>query len=137
MTQHSHHPDTPVGAASGAERGGRPRRRLRKRLIASIHHVHPRSLAAVERPAAQFERNLRGRRFATLVVPDHWSRNTIAGNARFAARLRGWADQGIEMFVHGWFHHDRSEHSGVAALTARHMTRNRAVGRYADLLAAA
>lgn len=94
----------------------------RKRLIASIHDVHPGSLDAVERLAERFEHHLGGPRYAMLIVPDHWGRNAIAGNAGFAARLRGWADRGIEMFVHGWFHQDRSEHTGVAALKARHMT---------------
>ena len=93
-----------------------------RRLIASIHDVHPGSLDAVERLAALFARHLDGPRYAMLVVPDHWGRNPVRGNAAFAARLRGWAEEGIEMFVHGWFHQDRSEHSGVAALKARHMT---------------
>lgn len=94
----------------------------RKRLLASIHDVHPGSLDAVERLAAQFERHLGGPRYAMLVVPDHWGRNAVAGNAGFAARLRAWAEQGVEMFVHGWFHKDRAEHAGLAALKARHMT---------------
>lgn len=59
-----------------------------------------------------------------LVVPDHWGRQRWDANAPFAARLRAWADRGIEMFVHGWFHQDRSDHSGIAALKARHMTAN-------------
>ena len=46
----------------------------------------------------------------------------MRGNETFAAKLRSWAEQGIEMFVHGWFHQDRSAHTGVAALKARHMT---------------
>jgi predicted deacetylase len=108
MTEPSHRADT-----------GAPRA---KRLIASIHDVHPGSLDAVERLSAQFERHLGGPRYAMLVVPDHWGRNAIAGNSSFAAKLRGWSDQGIEIFVHGWFHQDRSQHSGVAALKARHMT---------------
>ena len=108
MTEPSHR------AHSGAPRA--------KRLIASIHDVHPGSLDAVERLGAQFEQHLGGPRYAMLVVPDHWGRNAIAGNSAFAAKLRGWADRGIEMFVHGWFHQDCSEHSGVAALKARHMT---------------
>lgn len=91
-------------------------------MLASIHDVHPGSLDAVERLAAQFERHLGGPRYAMLVVPDHWGRNAIAGNAGFAAKLRGWAESGIEMFVHGWFHQDRAEHHGVAALKAKHMT---------------
>jgi predicted deacetylase len=94
----------------------------RKRLLASIHDVHPGSVAAVDRLADQFERHLGGARFAMLVVPDHWGANAVRGNAAFAARLRGWADRGVEMFVHGWFHQDRSDHRGVAALKAKHMT---------------
>lgn len=99
-----------------------PAGRRAKRIIASIHDVHPGSLDAVEHLAAQFERHLGGPRYAMLVVPEHWGRNAIAGNAAFAAKLRGWAESGIEVFVHGWFHQDRSEHSGVAALKAKHMT---------------
>ena len=97
-------------------------RGARKRVLASIHDVHPGALDAVERLAAQFERHLGGPRYAMLVVPDHWGRNAVAGNAAFAARLRAWADQGVEMFVHGWFHKDLAEHSGIAALKAKHMT---------------
>lgn len=93
-----------------------------KRLIASIHDVHPGSLDAVERLAAQFERHLGGPRYAMLVVPEHWNGSAICGNTAFARKLRGWADRGIEMFVHGWYHQDRSEHSGVAAFKAKHMT---------------
>lgn len=111
--------DRPARGTAGAECSGFGRG---KRLIASIHDVHPGSIPAVEQLAAQFERHLGGPRYAMLVVPDHWGRNPALGNAGFAARLRGWADQGVEMFVHGWFHQDRSEHSGMAALKARHMT---------------
>ena len=93
-----------------------------KRLIASIHDVHPGSLDAVERLNDLFVKHLNGPNFAMLIVPDHWGRNAVRGNAGFAAKLRGWADQGIEMFVHGWFHQDRSEHTGIAALKAKHMT---------------
>lgn len=93
-----------------------------KRLLASIHDVHPGSLAAVEQLAAHFERHLGGPRYAMLVVPDHWGANAVRGNVGFASRLREWADRGIEMFVHGWFHKDLAQHSGVAAFKARHMT---------------
>ena len=30
----------------------------------------------------------------------------------FAARLRGWAGAGVEMFVHGWTHRDETAHPG-------------------------
>ena len=99
-----------------------------KRLIAAIHDVHPGSLDAVERLTDLFTKHLNGPHYAMLIVPNHWGRNAVRGNARFAAKLRGWADQGIEMFVHGWFHQDRPDdrtaHSGVAAFKAKHMTAN-------------
>lgn len=93
-----------------------------KRLLASIHDVHPGSVAAVEQLAERIERHVGGPRYAMLVVPDHWGANAVRGNAAFAARLRGWAERGIEIFVHGWFHKDLAEHAGLAALKARHMT---------------
>ena len=97
-------------------------RRTCKRLIASIHDVHPGSLDAVERLSDLLVKHFSGPNYAMLIVPDHWGRNAVRGNAGFARKLREWADQGIEMFVHGWFHQDRSEHSGIAALKAKHMT---------------
>jgi len=55
-----------------------------------------------------------------LVVPNHWNAAPIT--PAFAARLRTWADRGVEMFVHGWSHLDDSPHQGAAALKAKHMT---------------
>ena len=57
-----------------------------------------------------------------LVVPDHWGAAPIAGNAGFRTKLRRWADQGVEMFVHGWFHRDDRPQRGIAGLKARHLT---------------
>ncbi|MFK3889427.1 DUF2334 domain-containing protein [Sphingomonas sp. NPDC079357] len=90
-----------------------------KRLLASIHDVSPRFEREVDMLLDRLAPYV-GERLAMLVVPDHW------GNApwtpAFTARLRGWADAGIEMFVHGWFHRDDSAHSGVAAIKAKRMT---------------
>ncbi|MFW2351034.1 DUF2334 domain-containing protein [Qipengyuania sp.] len=94
----------------------------RKRLLASIHDVGPGSEAAVDRLVAIFDRHLGGPNFAMLVVPDHWGEHPLAGNAAFGRKLRGWADAGVEMFVHGWFHKDYAEHAGMAAFKARHLT---------------
>lgn len=93
-----------------------------KRLLASIHDVHPGSVEAVEQLAARFDRHLGADRYAMLVVPDHWGANAVSGNAGFARKLRHWADRGIEIFVHGWFHKDLAQHTGLTALKARHMT---------------
>lgn len=93
-----------------------------KRLLASIHDVSPRFEAQVDALAERLERHLGAPRFAMLVVPDHWNAAPIAPDAAFRARLRGWAERGIEMFVHGWSHRDDADHSGADAVRARHMT---------------
>lgn len=64
-----------------------------------------------------------GGRLAMLVVPNHWGDAPIIASSPFAARLRGWAESGIEIFLHGYFHRDDSNHAGAAArLRARLMT---------------
>jgi uncharacterized protein len=58
-----------------------------------------------------------------LVVPDHWSSAPIRPGTPFASRLRGWAEAGIEMFVHGWTHKDDTPHANAKdAAKAKHMT---------------
>jgi predicted deacetylase len=94
----------------------------RKLLLASIHDVGPRAEAQVDQLADLLSSLLGGPNFAMLVVPDHWGEAPLAGNAAYQAKLRHWADQGIEMFVHGWFHKDLAQHSGMAAFKAKHMT---------------
>ncbi len=94
----------------------------RKLLLASIHDVGPRFESEVDRLADLLGGLFGTARFAMLVVPDHWGAAPLADNRAFQARLRGWADQGVEMFVHGWFHQDRADHAGLARFKARHMT---------------
>lgn len=91
-------------------------------LLASIHDVGPRAEGAVDQLADLLTASLGTARFAMLVVPDHWGEAKLTPGTPFATRLRGWAEAGIEMFVHGWFHKDTSEHHGIAAVKARHMT---------------
>lgn len=91
-------------------------------LLASIHDVGPRFESEVDRLADLLAGALGSARFAMLVVPDHWGESRIAAGTSFAGRLRRWAESGIEMFVHGWFHRDTAEHSGLSAFKARHMT---------------
>jgi predicted deacetylase len=93
-----------------------------KRLLASIHDVGPRFEREVEMLAERIVRHLGGPRFAMLVVPDHWGEAPLAQARGFQAKLRRWAESGVEMFVHGWFHRDDLSHSGTTALRARHMT---------------
>lgn len=89
----------------------------RRLLLASIHDVGPRFAPAVDALAERLDRHL-GTRFAMLVVPDHWDAAPLARDPDYARRLRGWADAGVEMFVHGWSHRDPAP----AGFAAKHMT---------------
>lgn len=95
---------------------------MSKLLLASIHDVGPRFEREVDQLAGQLAQILGGPKFAMLVVPDHWGEAPLAENRAFQRRLRDWADQGVEMFVHGWFHKDLAEHTGAAAFKAKHLT---------------
>lgn len=91
-------------------------------LLASIHDVGPRFEREVDQLATLLSGILGGPRFAMLVVADHWGAAPLAQAPAFQRRLRDWSDAGVEMFVHGWFHKDLAQHSGMAAIKARHMT---------------
>lgn len=91
-------------------------------LLASIHDVGPRFESEVDRLADLMGGVLGGARFAMLVVPDHWGLAPLGAAPAFRTRLRAWADQGVEMFVHGWYHKDLADHAGLASFKARHMT---------------
>ncbi len=106
-----------ASAPSSSSRAGRG-----KLLLASIHDVGPRFEREVDLLAERLSRLLGGPNFAMLVVPDHWGEAPLAEAPAFRRRLREWADMGVEMFVHGWFHKDLSEHDGLASFKARHMT---------------
>lgn len=93
-----------------------------KLLLASIHDVGPRFESEVDRLADLMGGILGGANFAMLVVPDHWGVAPLGEAPAFRARLRAWADQGVEMFVHGWYHKDLATHAGLSSFKARHMT---------------
>lgn len=93
-----------------------------KRLLVSIHDVAPCFEGQVDRLADLVAPHLGGMRLAMLVVPDYWNRSPIADAPGFQARLRGWAEAGVEIFLHGWAHLDTCEHAGTAGFKARHMT---------------
>lgn len=84
-------------------------------LLVSIHDVSPKFEGAVDRLADLVSRGMEAPRYAMLVVPDHWGDAPIRAGTPFASRLRAWSDAGVDMFVHGWFHLDKSEHSGALA----------------------
>ena len=94
----------------------------RRLLLASIHDVSPRFESEVDRLLDLLAPHV-GKRLAMLVVPNHWGEAPIVRGSPFARRLREWADQGVEMFLHGYFHRDTAEHgAGRDRLRARFMT---------------
>lgn len=80
-------------------------------LLASIHDVSPRFESEVDRLADLLQPHV-GTRVAMLVVPNHWGDAPLIAGSNFASKLRAWADAGIEMFLHGYFHHDEVRHAG-------------------------
>jgi len=94
----------------------------RRLLLASIHDVSPRFESDVDRLLDLVFPHV-GTTLAMLVVPNHWSEAPIIPGSAFAGRLRAWADQGVEMFLHGFTHRDDSHHLGAGQrLRARFMT---------------
>lgn len=93
-----------------------------RRLLVSIHDVSPEFEPAVDQLYTQLTRLVRGP-LAMLVVPDFWRKAPLAGAPAYRAKLRAWADAGVEMLLHGWSHRDETaRHRGAASFKARHMT---------------
>jgi predicted deacetylase len=94
----------------------------RRLLLASIHDVSPRFEPEVDRLVDMLGEHV-GDHMAMLVVPNHWGDAPIVPGSPFAARLRAWADAGVEMFLHGYYHRDEARHdAGADRLRARFMT---------------
>src|SRR5690242_15942081 len=79
---------------------------VQRLILASIHDVSPRFHPEVEQLLELLAPHV-GNRLAMLVVPNHWGDAPIVPGSAFAGRLRGWADAGIEIFLHGYFHRDQ------------------------------
>lgn len=91
-------------------------------LLASIHDVSPRFESEVDRLLDVLGPHV-GSRLAMLVVPNHWGEAPIRPGSTFATRLRTWAEDGVEMFLHGYFHRDEASHHGATDnLRAKFMT---------------
>ena len=91
-------------------------------LLSSIHDVSPRFESEVDGLLDLLGPHV-GRCLAMLVVPNHWGGAPIVPGSPFASRLRKWADEGVEMFLHGYFHRDDGSHqSAVDRARARFMT---------------
>lgn len=92
---------------------------MTRRLLASIHDVGPKFERQIDQLVGALEKHVGGARFAMLVVPDHWGEAPLSAAPAFQAKLRRWADAGVEMFLHGWRHRDAAPARGFAQ---KHMT---------------
>ena len=94
-----------------------------KRLLLSIHDVGPRFEGEVDRLLDRLSLHAAPDTLAMLVVPNHWGAHPLLPGSPFATRLRRWAEAGVSMFAHGWFHKDMATHDdAIARFKARHMT---------------
>lgn len=94
-----------------------------RRLLLSIHDVSPRFEGEIDRLRDLLAQRVPLDRVALLVVPDHWGTARIHPGSAFAHRLRGWAERGAEVFLHGWLHRDVERHgSMIARWQARSLT---------------
>lgn len=97
--------------------------RATRRLLVAIHDVGPRFEREVEALRELLAHYVPLDRVAMLVVPNHWGEAPLEHGSAFAQRLRSWAADGGDVFVHGWFHRDQVAHAtAFARLKARHMT---------------
>jgi predicted deacetylase len=93
-----------------------------RRLLLSIHDVSPRHESEIDELHDRLAAS-GGDRLAMLVVPNFWGVAPIVAGSPFAARLRRWADSGIEIFLHGFSHRDDAVHDNWRArLKATQMT---------------
>lgn len=93
----------------------------RKLLLASIHDVSPRFEREIDQLSGELE-GLVGTRYSMLVVPNHWGSSPIVPGSPFATRIRSWADAGVEMILHGYYHRDDVAHRGMDRIKAKHLT---------------
>src|SRR5690349_21563885 len=93
-----------------------------RKLIASIHDVSPRFESQIDVLLDRVRPHV-GSKIALLVVPNHWNQAPIVPGSPFASRLRGWADEGLEIFLHGYCHRDDSTHRSASdRIRSRMMT---------------
>lgn len=93
-----------------------------RRLLVSIHDVGPRFPGEIAHLVERLSARIGQKRIAMLVVPNHWGEHPLATDRSFCSRLRTWREEGVEMFLHGWFHRDEATHDARRRLKARYLT---------------
>ena len=104
----------------------------RHRLLLSIHDVSPKFESEIDQLVDLYDELVGPSRFAMLVVPNHWGDAPLRDAPAFLAKLRRWADQGVEMFMHG-VDHKAPAGEAPKGFKAKHMTAGE--GEFASLKA--
>lgn len=92
-------------------------------LVVSIHDVSPQTREATERILAELA-ELGVRKVSLLVIPDHHHKGHLLDDPEFCTWLRGRAQRGDEVVMHGYFHR-RDQKAGETfrqKLTTRYYT---------------
>jgi predicted deacetylase len=83
-----------------------------RRVLVCVHDVTPRHAERLVRIDAMLAELGVGARYSMLVVPDFWGAWPLADHPEFVRWLRGRADAGVEMILHGLYHKDTTAHAG-------------------------
>lgn len=96
---------------------------MTRRLLVTLHDVTPHHGEAVRAIMDDMARLVGPGACGLLLVPDFHGEARLDSDPSFVRAIRRWAEQGAEVFLHGYYHQDRSRHSSSgAAFKARHLT---------------
>lgn len=93
-----------------------------KRLLVALHDVGPSFESEIDRLRDFLGSHVPAEKLALLVIPAHGGEAPVVAGSPFACRLRGWAESGAEIFVHGWFHRGKNGHRHNGTRATRDLT---------------
>ena len=85
-----------------------------KQVIVCLHDVTPFHADRIHAITAELDRRDLCGRYSFLVVPNFHAVAPLDEHANFGEWLRDRRDSGVEMLLHGFFHHDQTDHVRVA-----------------------
>ncbi|MDD3799963.1 MAG: polysaccharide deacetylase family protein [Novosphingobium sp.] len=93
------------------------------RLLLTLHDVTPHHGEAIRAIMDDMAGLVGPGACGLLLVPDFHGEARLDRDPSFVKAVRRWAGEGSEVFLHGYFHQDRSDHQGAGtAFKARHLT---------------
>jgi predicted deacetylase len=86
-----------------------------RQVLVCVHDVTPRHTERLREIDDFLDRHGVSARYSMLVVPDFWREWPLQQHAEFGTWLRGLAERGVEMLLHGFYHRDETPHRGALA----------------------